>query len=903
MRLNIPKRFSAAASLAAAFAVFGASVPALAQSPGTATSGGWEANDDDFLLLEAKVKRYRLNGEIRGYQTDRGVCFDFADIIQSFDIPVRLDKKSRRATGWLFAEDQTFTIDRASNTVQNVNGAEKLANGDIYDTPEGWCIDSKVLSRWFGVTLKPDLMNAAIRIEDGDDLPFIAAIERKSRAARLRPKRATFDLSKLDQAEMPYRSWRTPSVDAVVSVGVDVRPNRATQLERRYELFSSGEVAGASFDARLASDRQGVPDSLRLRAYKIDPEGGMLGPLDAKIVALGDVETPTASLTGQTAVGRGAYVSNRPPGRGGSFSTTTLRGTLPAGWDAELYRNGQLLAYQGDRADGRYEFIDVELLFGQNALEVVLYGPQGQIRRERTSLPVGLQSIAPGEFQYWAGIVEQDRDLIDLRDRIQDPMTGWRGGIGLERGFDQRTMGSFGLQSIVLGGVRRNYAEASVLRSVGPMLVELSAAQEFGRGRAYMGKALGKIGKINFQADTLWVDGGFESELVSSKRKSEHSFTLESSLKLGKITIPVQAGVAHSAERDGTKVTEVSGRASISGRNFALTTELSHVQTDGIRIGPNDGTRLRLLANTRVAGVRLRGEADFKLSGREKGFRTASLVAEKSLNGFSDLAVRVDHDATVDRTSGEIAYVRQFEDFSLSSGLTAGTDGSFGGRVSLNFSFGPNPTGGGIRFSRSKLARTGQASVTVFRDDNGDGRRSAGEQVLENVGVEAGFRTTESITNSNGQTVVDGLKPYVPVVVGIDEASLDDPFLAAGSAGVVVTPRPGVAAQIELAVTPTGEVEGMLHSVSDVPRGGVRLELVNAKGAVAAQIASEFDGFFLFDRVPYGTYRLQVLSDDADILDVRQSLSQPFTIGREMDIKRFGVVRMRPAAAEIALSQ
>ncbi len=903
MILSRSKRFSAAASIAAAFAVFGASAPAHAQSMASAATSGWQANDDDFLLLEAKVKRFRLNGEIRGYQTDNGVCFDLADIIQSFDIPVRLDKKSRRATGWLFAEDQKLTIDREANTVQTMNGTAKLANGEIYDTPEGWCADSKALSRWFGITFMPDLSNAAIIIEGGEDLPFIAAIERKSRAARLRPKRNTFDLSKLDQSELPYRAWRTPSVDAVVSFGVDSRANRSVQVERRVELYASGEAAGASFEARLATDAKGMPNSVRLRAYKIDAAGGLLGPLKAKEVAVGDVETPASSLSGQNAVGRGAYISNRPIGRGGSFSATTLRGILPTGWDAELYRNGQLIAFQSSRVDGRYEFVDVELFYGQNALEVVLYGPQGQIRRERSDRPVGLQSISPGETQYWAGIVQQNRDLINLNSDTAEAETGWRGGLGIERGFNERTMGSLSVQSIALAGKRRNYAEGSVLRAIGPMLVEVAASQEFGRGRAYRAEALGQLGKLNFQAQTLWLDGQFESELVSANQLREHSFTLDSTLKIGKTSIPVQVGASHTTERDGTQVTEWSTRASFGVRNVALTAELADVKTSGARTGTNDGKRLRLLANSRLAGVRMRGEAEFGLSGRYTGFRKASFVAEKRLNADSDVAFRLNHDARASRTSGELAYVRQFDKFALSAGATAASDGAIGGRLSLNFSFGPHPVDGGIRFSRNKLARMGQASVTVFRDDNGDGLRSPDEQVLENVGVEAGFRTTESITDASGRTIVDGLKPYIPVVVGIDEASLDDPFLAPGSAGIVVTPRPGVAAEIELAVTPTGEVEGVLHSVSDVPRGGVRLELVNAKGVVTARAASEFDGFFLFDRVPYGSYSLQIVSEDAKILDVRQSLSQTFTIGRDMDIKRFGPVRMRAAAAEIALSQ
>ncbi|MCP5380232.1 MAG: hypothetical protein H6914_07475 [Novosphingobium sp.] len=70
---------------------------------------------------------------------------DLADVIQSLDLPIRLDRKSRRATGWFFAEDQTFTFDRDSNTVQNMNKTAQLASGDLYDTDEGWCVDLAAL--------------------------------------------------------------------------------------------------------------------------------------------------------------------------------------------------------------------------------------------------------------------------------------------------------------------------------------------------------------------------------------------------------------------------------------------------------------------------------------------------------------------------------------------------------------------------------------------------------------------------------------------------------------------------------------------------------------------------------------------------------------------------------------
>jgi len=84
-------------------------------------AGGWQANDDDSLLLEMQVGKYRMQGELRGYQTDRGVCVDLADTIQMLDLPVRLDRKSRRAAGWLFSEDRTFTLDRDGDSVEIMN--------------------------------------------------------------------------------------------------------------------------------------------------------------------------------------------------------------------------------------------------------------------------------------------------------------------------------------------------------------------------------------------------------------------------------------------------------------------------------------------------------------------------------------------------------------------------------------------------------------------------------------------------------------------------------------------------------------------------------------------------------------------------------------------------------------
>lgn len=886
-RPSLPKRL-AAAILAAAFGVSGV----------TAEASAWKPTEDDALILELRSGQYKLGDSLRGYQKPDGICIDMADMIQALGVPVRLDKKSRRATGWIFGEDERFVLDRDSSSVQIVNKSVRLSDSDLMDTPEGWCADTRALSNWFGVTFRADMSNLAIFLETDRKLPFLQAIERRSRAARLRPSVAEFDLGKLPQADMPYKTWRAPSVDVMINAGLRGGPLGTTR-DFQYELYASGELFGASVDARLASDNGGIPDSLRLRAYRIDPEGGLLGPLGATQLGAGDVESFAGALTGQSAVGRGIFVSNRPIAKPSRFSATTLRGELPGGWDAELYRNGQLMAFQADRGDGRYEFPDVELRFGDNIFEVVLYGPQGQIRRDRTEIPVGQASIPAGKTWYWAGLLEQGRDLIDFRRKMADPLTGWRWGIGVERGIDKRTTLGIGAQSQMLNGKRRNYAEVTASRAIGPMLLELSGAQQFGRdsGRAYQAHALGRIGRINFKAEALWVDGGYESEVVSDRERRAYGITFDTDLRLGGTRVPFQVGGRHTLERDGTMVNEWLTRASVMMRRLSLTAELSGRKSHGPSANPaDDGLRLRLLANTMVGRLRLRGNTRFRLSGLRKGFEAFDLTGDLPLGDRSDLRASVNYEVEAKEAKFGLGFSRQFSRFALRSEGTYSTRNAFGLNLSLSMSFGPDPVKGGWRMSGQKLAQYGHAAVTVFRDENGDGVRSAGEEAVEGVEIATAGALEQRKTDRGGQTIVDGLRPFTPVLVRVDESSIEDPLLQPKDKGVVIVPRPGVGTRIMLPLAPTGEVDGTLLGEDGEPREGVRLELVDARGQAITQAMTEYDGYFLFDRVPYGAYRLRIMAASAQALGAKTDLGVAVRLDRAKPVAKAGTLRIEPAA-------
>jgi hypothetical protein len=326
----------------------------------------------------------------------------------------------------------------------------------------------------------------------------------------------------------------------------------------------------------------------------------------------------------------------------------------------------------------------------------------------------------------------------------------------------------------------------------------------------------------------------------------------------------------------------------------SLTGFVLYRDTEGI-VDAEDGTRVGLLANTRFLGLTARGEASYRLTGPRKGFDTANLTLERALSDRSDLRLEVEHSRQRGLTEFDLAYVRHFRKVALRAGGQADTRGGVGASLAVSFSIGPDPLRGGLRMSSEKLAQRGHAAVAVFLDENGDGRRSAGEEALPEVRVTAGRGGSGVPTDERGHTFVEGLQPYQKVLLSIDESTLPDPFLTPRGRGVVVTPRPGVAAVIELAVAPTGEVEGVLNGAEGAPLAGAGLELVDAAGQVVARAMTEYDGFFLFDRVVYGRYRLRLAPDTQAALGVAPDLAAQVELGPDKTVARLGTIRLRVA--------
>ena len=282
-----------------------ASAPAPAPSP-----AAWTADPDEQFILDVNIRQLRLGDTVRAYNPPEGTCVVLGDFLTALDVPMRIDITAKKASGWAFREANRITIDDAAGQVIYGKKSERIAPGTIRQTPEGWCVQTGALGRWFGIGVKPLTSGSVLMLESEAKLPVELALERQKRAANFH--RASFDLKSLPQVRIPYRMWRAPALDFVVSGGATYRAHDGMRVDRQSTVYAAGEIAHLSYDAQITTTAKAKPNLLRLRAFRSDPDGQLLGPLKATHVGFGDVEGFDSRLTGVVAAGRGAVVTNRP---------------------------------------------------------------------------------------------------------------------------------------------------------------------------------------------------------------------------------------------------------------------------------------------------------------------------------------------------------------------------------------------------------------------------------------------------------------------------------------------------------------------------------------------------------------------------------------------------------------
>jgi hypothetical protein len=441
---------------------------------------------------------------------------------------------------------------------------------------------------------------------------------------------------------------------------------------------------------------------------------------------------------------------------------------------------------------------------------------------------------------------------------------------------------------------RVTFIEGSVRRSVGPALVELSAARESTGGMAARAQLVGKFGPVNVSAETILAND-FHLQGGRAQSVRDTRLALDAPIRLGRTVVPAHVEARLVDHRDGSKQLDAAARLSANIDRFNLATDLRY-RKQYLRSGPAPPPEFTLgvMGTGRVGAVRLRGSTSFDVSPRAR-LRTAELSAYWSASENADWEGALAYDTQGHRGRVRITHVRHLDTMGIALTGEAATDGSVAFGVNLNFSLDPRY---GITLSRRPLAEAGMVRALVYRDLNDNGVHDPSEPLEKGALVTTGTRLSERRTDAKGSVTVGGLTAFQPVAVGIDSTSLDDPMLVPKKALQVVVPRPGVPAEVQIGLVGGGDIEGALVKSGGLGLEGVDLELVDDSGKVVATARTDFDGFFLFERVPYGSYAIRVSRESALAAKVSVDLGiSAAAVSPDKPVVRLGAIHVTPIPA------
>jgi len=881
----------------------GASAPAeVRDSPARSDLAPVSRPDDQLYILELRLRQLILSEGIFGYVDRSVLLLPLGQLAEALEFPISVDPASGRAEGWFLSENRIFSLDiaRQEVVVEGRRGtfdrrSVELHADDIY-------VDSRLLSNWFPVSLDFDLPNSIIKLKSREPLPIETRLAREEMRARLRDHDGA-EASAYEAVETPYEMVDWPFFDFSTEFGFRKDPNGDPEAVAHYNGLVTADLLKMSARMFIAGDESDGLSQARLTLGRKDPNGELAGPLHLTEFSMGDIVTPTVTLISDPNFGRGAEVSTFPIGRTGQFNRSDLIGDLPLGWDVELYRNEVLIDFQLSRPDGRYEFLDVPLVFGTNVLRLEFYGPQGQRRTEVRRVLVGAEQTPKGRLNVRLAANQHDTDLFEVDDTTvpgAEAALEGEGRVFLDTayGVTRNFSVGAGVSSIPLLAGRRTYG------SLGGRLGFRNTFSELNLVTDSKGGIAGQAGlQMILPADlSLLIEHGEFRDFVSEdaddiagllERRS--SVRLDGVFGAGPLPrIPFAFSGAHELRDTGHKETELANRLSMVVRMLSFTNSLqwTKVEDAGTATETANGS---LLIGGRFGPANIRGEAHYDLE-PDLQFSAAGITADWYFDTDFSARVSVQREfVNQPRTTYGIGLSRRFNFASV--GLTGEYDTDDGSQVLLSVSFGigRDPRTGKWHARAESFAEDGAVSARAFLDNNTNGVFDDGDEALPDIRFATSRGSPRETTGADGVVFMTGLTPYERKDVMLPARSLTDPYWVAQPEGVSIMPRPGRTAVVDFPVMTTGEIDGTAYLESNGVRRDVSevvVQLLDAQGAVVGQAKTAYDGFYLFDSLAPGRYTVQV--DPAQLARLNLASSAPKTI----DIRGDGTI---VSGADIAL--
>ena len=837
-----------------------------------------KGDDNSSLIVQINLgKLYILESAAFCYRNRDKILISLSQFNKAVEFPILINDDLSGASGWFIEEKRLFTL--------NFNSELLLVNGKrfAFSPDEIRVIDNDIyfeigfLEKIFPLKLSFDPYEQIIEIISIDQLPVEKEIERNQRWKDLKIEQDTIekknDDSKISTIKSPYKVISSPVVD--------LRINKSFTNAQNDQPLNINGLAGGDLlflnHQLFFNTNQSKINSARLTSGQKDSQGDLLGPLKATDFQIGDVAAPQNFLVSRGGqIGKGVSITNYPDEFVSGFDRTLVRGNMQAGWDVELYRNDQLLLFQKVSPDGIYEFENVPLVAGANIVKLVFYGPFGQKREEIKKYFVDENLLKSSKFYYRLSLSKNNETLFNQNNvtSIKDPKDGKnRYFAEFAYGLNKTTslISDFIKIPIDRNGASRTYNSSSLRGSYFGIYTDFNIARQIEtRTHAFQTSAQTKIFEQSLTLKNIRYDKKFISEQQQENPDplfDSSTFRLDG--PIGKENSRISNSLNITNNRYYSKESRLDIQNDISATitsKFSLGQNLRHISDSRITDQYSTTESGRTLFNYRISRpLTLRSAISYDLTPKAS-LTSASSAIDYNLDNSAILNLGHNYQFSQAGKSGATNYIvslsKPFKKLLFSTSGSYNDDNkSYGINLNISMSIGYDLRHKTGLISSIPMANNGLISARVFVDTNNNGKFDGKDYGLKDVRVLIDGKPSQEKTDENGVLIIGQVPTSGPIKIKVGIEDIGDPALVVKKPIYKMIVHAGNITNIDFPVVSTGEISGMV-SIKKSEKleyaSSVQLELIDEDGNLVKETVSAFDGYYVFDSVPLGTYKMRV---------------------------------------------
>lgn len=817
-------------------------------------------DNGEELIFSIIVSNLKL-AELFGYKANNGMRLGFAEFTQALDLQIEANADNSQYTGWFIKESNTFSLaiqqdeDLPTKVTVTVKGEELvLAQADYQIEFDGIYIDTAIMARWFGIEVEYDFVTLSILLLPSESLPIQARLQRKSRKINDNNSRK---IVRNPLKDNDYQALSPQTLDVVVNASVTEKNNTFG-----YSVLGARDLAymKSEFYA-LGNNNEALLDA-RVKFSRSSTDSQLLNGVATQIQA-GDISPIRVGVSSPSQLSRGISLTNRPLSGSEDINMTSFKGDIQNGWDVELYRNNILVDSIYDVTNGRYDFDDVALFYGNNVFVLVFYGPQGQIRKEKIERLVD-QTIQQGQGIYSFSINQLEHTVFNVKDSASQQDNGFLAATSFEKGITDTLSIRTGFSSQFAGEQTINTAELGFNSKVFERVLLASTVELNDNNRQRLSANLRT--NIDSHAISSSINWTKLDDPISGQTLTN---TLLSADVNGNINIENMPNISYQQSLRATKdqfgntaaqwITNLATNIWRTSFNAGLVLGKRHSIQDG-----DTQERTASLNVQRLIGpVFMNLQSVYDLDSLALQSISTQLNMDISENVKSRLTYQYSVQENQDAVNLDINW--RNDDFSLSSNYSYSD--VLGWSAGLFFRFGMGYISDSQHFivDRTSLAAKGSLLATIFLDNNYNGVFDDGDDRIPGVQVEAVQAYQKGISDVAGLAVISGIPDNKITDIKIQRDSLPDPYMITSQAAFSIRGRSGYIEMVDIPIVYSSEIDGTIfiedkfgieQQVAYAP-----IHLSDRHGDIIKTVESEFDGYYLFMDILPGEYQITIDDD------------------------------------------